>query len=303
MKSRLEASHAGTYGPTALEGVDLVHAMRPAGRLRLHCVEAGPPHGPLTLLLHGFPECWWGWRRQIAPLARAGLRVVVADQRGYGTSDKPPGVNAYQLDLLAADVTALAETLGARRFRLVGHDWGGVVAWWTAARFADRVERLAILNAPHPAVFGPYVLRSPTQALRSTYIGFFQLPWLPEAMLGARNFGVLAAMLTRTSRRLGAFRAGDLVIYRQAWAQPGALTAMLNWYRAVPRRWQSPERVRMPALVLWGSRDPALERGLAEASLSLCDAGRIRWFETASHWLQHEEATAVNVALADFLRG
>jgi epoxide hydrolase 4 len=298
----MDTSRTGAYGPTALEGVELAHTVRQAGRLRLHCVEAGPQHGPLTLLLHGFPECWWGWRRQIVPLARAGLRVVAPDQRGYGTSEKPPGVNAYRLDALASDVTALAEALGQRRFRLAGHDWGGVVAWWVASRVADRVERLAILNAPHPAVFGPYFLRSPVQALRSTYIGFFQLPWLPETMLGARNFGALAAMLTRTSRRLGAFRAKDLAIYRQAWAQPGALTAMLNWYRAAPRRRQSPERVRMPALVLWGSRDPALERGLAEASLKLCDAGRIQWFETAGHWLQHEEAASVNAALAGFLR-
>jgi epoxide hydrolase 4 len=280
-----------------------VHTVRQAGRLRLHCVEAGPQHGPLTLLLHGFPECWWGWRRQIAPLARAGLRVVAADQRGYGTSDKPPGVNGYRLELLASDVTALADAFGQQCFRLAGHDWGGIVAWRTAARFANRVDRVAILNAPHPAVLGPYLLRSPTQALRSSYIAFFQLPWLPEAILRARDFGALAALLTRTSRRLGAFRAGDLTIYRQAWAEPGALTAMLNWYRALSRGWKGPERVRMPVLLLWGTRDQALERGLAEASLGLCDAGRVRWFEAASHWVQHEEATAVSGALVDFLRG
>jgi epoxide hydrolase 4 len=228
--------------------------------------------------------------------------VVAVDQRGYGTSDKPPGVSAYQLDVLAADVTALADTFGVRRFRLVGHDWGGIVAWWTAARFSDRVERAAILNAPHPGVLGPYLLRSPLQVLRSSYIALFQLLWLPEAMLSARNFRALVTMMRRTSR-LRAFRAGDFAVYRQAWSQPGALTAMLNWYRALPREWKGPDRVRMPALVLWGTRDPALERGLAEASLGLCDSGTIRWFETASHWLQHEEATAVNVALADFLRG
>ena len=290
----------GIYGPTVLEGVNLVHTMRRAGPLRLHCVEAGREDGPLTLFLHGFPECWWGWRRQIAPLAHAGLRVVAVDQRGYGTSDKPPGVTAYGLDLLAADVIALAETLGAQRFQLVGHDWGGIVAWWTAARYSDRVERVAILNAPHPGVLGPYLLKSPVQAMRSFYIAFFQLPWLPEALLGARNFRTLAAMLRRTSR-LGAFRTADLTPYRQAWAQPGALNAMLNWYRALPREWKRPERVHMPALVLWGTRDPALERGLAQASLDLCDSGTIRWFETAGHWLQHEEVTAVNEALSGFL--
>ncbi|MBV9999309.1 MAG: alpha/beta hydrolase [Verrucomicrobia bacterium] len=274
--------------------------MRQAGRLRLHCVEAGPQHGPVTLLLHGFPECWWGWRRQIAPLARAGLRVVAVDQRGYGTSDKPRGVHAYQLDLLAADVIALAEALGVRRFRLAGHDWGGVVAWWAAARFAERVERVAILNAPHPGVLGPYLFRSPMQALRSSYIAFFQLPWLPEVALSARNFRALRTMLRRTSR-LAAFRAGDFAIYRQAWSQPGALTAMLNWYRALPRKWRIPERVRVPALVLWGTQDPALESGLAEASLGLCDSGSMRSFDTIGHWLQHEGGNTVTAALTDFL--
>lgn len=297
----METRHAGSYGPAVLEGVNLEQTMRQVGRLRLHCVEAGPLHGPVTLLLHGFPECWWSWRRQIASLARAGLRVVAVDQRGYGTSDKPYGVPAYQLELLAADVIALAEALGARRFRLAGHDWGGVVAWWAAARCADRVERVAILNAPHPGVLGPYLFRSPVQALRSLYIAFFQLPWLPEAVLSARDFRAMITMLRRTSR-LGAFRAGDFAIYRQAWSQPGALTAMLNWYRALPRKWRRPERVHVPALVLWGTRDPALERGLAEASLDLCDSGRIQWFDAAGHWLQHEEGKTVTEALTDFLK-
>lgn len=298
----MDTNDAGAYGPTILDGVELVHTMRQVGRLRLHCVEAGPRHGPLTLLLHGFPECWWGWRRQIAPLASAGLRVVVPDQRGYGTSDKPPGVNAYRLDLLSSDVTALADALGRRRFRLVGHDWGGIVAWWTATRAANRVERLAILNAPHPGVLAPYLFRSPLQALRSSYIGIFQLPRLPETILSARNFSALTGMMRRTSRRLGAFRADDFMIYRRAWSQPGAMTSMLNWYRALPRSRHDLRRVRMPALVLWGTRDQALERGLAEASLGLCDSGRIQWFEAASHWLQHEESASVSGALTDFLK-
>ena len=298
----MDTGRAGAYGPTSLQGVGLAHTVRRAGRLRLHCVEAGPQNGPLALLLHGFPEGWWGWHRQIAPLARAGLRVVVPDQRGYGTSDKPPGVNAYRLDLLAADVAALADALGRRRFRLAGHDWDGLVAWWVAARLPERAERLAILNAPHPALLGRHLPRSPTQLLRSAYMGFFQLPWVPEAALRARDFGLLRALMTRTSRP-GTFSEGDFVTYRQAWAQPGALAAMLNWYRALPRARKSRERVRVPALLLWGARDPTLERGLAESSLGLCEGGHLRWFEAASHWVQHEEATGVSAALADFLRG
>ena len=146
------------------------------------------------------------------------------------------------------------------------------------------------------------MLRSPTQLLRSAYIGFFQLPWLPEAVLRARDFGLLAALMTRTSRP-GTFGEGDLAIYRQAWARPGALGAMLNWYRALPRGRKGRERVRVPALLIWGSRDLTLERGLAQASLGLCDQGRIRWLEAATHWVQHEEAAEVSAALADFLGG
>jgi epoxide hydrolase 4 len=296
----MERSHAGTYGPVVLEGVRLAHTFRQVGDLKLHCVEAGPENGPLALLLHGFPEGWLAWRHQIAPLARSGLRVVAPDQRGYGTSEKPAGVNSYLLELLASDMAALADTLGRRRFQLVGHDWGGVVAWRLAADLPDRVERLAILNAPHPAVWGRHLLRSPTQFLRSAYIGFFQLPWLPEAVLSARNFTVLAAMMRRASRP-GTFSEGDLAIYRQAWAQQQALSAMLNWYRALPWGRQCREAVQVPALVLWGARDIALERRLAQDSLSLCETGRVQWFENAGHWVQHEEAMKVSIALADFL--
>jgi pimeloyl-ACP methyl ester carboxylesterase len=190
--------------------------------------------------------------------------------------------------------------LGRRRFQLVGHDWGGVVAWRVAAHLPDRVERLAILNAPHPAVWRSHMLRSPTQPLRSAYIGFFQLPWLPEAVLRARNFSVLTAMMRRTSRP-STFSEGDLAIYRQAWAQQQALSAMLNWYRALPWCRNGRERVQVPALVLWGTRDIALERSLAQDSLNLCETGRVQWFENAGHWVQHEEAMTVSRTLADFL--
>ncbi|MFL4972307.1 MAG: alpha/beta fold hydrolase [Microvirga sp.] len=143
------------------------HSRRRVGALDLHVVEAGPPEGRPAILLHGFPEFWYGWRHQLGALAAAGLRVVAPDQRGYNLSDKPKGLESYTLDCLAGDVVALADALGCDRVSLVGHDWGGLVAWWTAARHGERVERLAILNAPHPQAFGPYLRRHPTQLLRS----------------------------------------------------------------------------------------------------------------------------------------
>ncbi|MEL6063737.1 alpha/beta fold hydrolase [Methylobacterium sp. DCY52] len=269
--------------------------------LGLHVAEAGPDSGVPTILLHGFPEFWYGWRHQIGPLAASGLRVVAPDQRGYGLSDKPDGLDAYHLDRLAGDVIALANSCGFPTVRLVGHDWGGLVAWWAASLYPERIERLAILNAPHPGIVGDYMRHHPGQWLRSTYVGLFQIPGLPERLLTADRCRVLRRALTTTSRP-GAFAAADLDRYVAAWLQPGAMTGMLNWYRALVRLPRAnPPRVRMPTLILWGRQDTALQAGLAEASLTLCDDGRIRWYDHASHWLAHEEPDAVNADLIDFL--
>ncbi|WP_287747434.1 alpha/beta fold hydrolase [Methylobacterium sp.] len=269
----------------------------------LHLAEAGPEDGPLVLLLHGFPEFWYGWRRQIGPLAAAGLRVVAPDQRGYGRSSKPDGLSAYHLDEVAADVVGLADAFGRPTVQVVGHDWGGLVAWRAAAQYPERIARAAILNAPHPDAFGAYARRTPSQLLRSGYIGVFQLPWLPEAMMRAGTFALLRRALTGSSRP-GTFDEAALARYAEAWAEPGALTGMLNWYRALrlPRR-PSPGPVTPPVLMLWGRRDVALEPGLVEESLRHCAAGRVQWFPEATHWVQHEEAQAVNVALLAFLTG
>lgn len=273
------------------------------GEVTLHAVEAGPEDGPLVVLLHGFPEFWWGWRRQIGPLAEAGFRVVAPDQRGYHLSDKPTGIGAYHLDRLAGDVAGLVASCGRDRAHLVGHDWGGLVAWWTAARHPEWVKRLAILNAPHPAVVGPYMRRNPSQVLRSAYIGFFQLPLLPEAILRSGDFAALRSGL-RGSSRPGTFRDGDLDRYARAGAEPGALTAMLNWYRALLRFRPdgTDASIAAPTLVLWGRRDRFLEEGLAEASLAFCDSGRLTILPGATHWIHLEEADAVNAALIGFLK-
>lgn len=272
------------------------------GSLRLHLAEAGPGDGPPTILLHGFPEFWFGWRHQIGPLAESGLRLLIPDQRGYGLSDRPKGIAAYHLDRLARDVIALADACGVTRFRLVGHDWGGLVAFWTASFFPERVERLAVLNAFHPGVFGPYLRRHPGQVLRSAYAGAFQLPLLPERLLTARN-GHLLRELMRRSSDSGTFGEADLDAYAREWLRPGAVTAMLGWYRALARlpRDRHPPRVAAPTLILWGERDQALQPGLATASLALCERGRLQRFPEATHWVQHDLPEAVNAALIDFL--
>lgn len=286
-----------TYGLAGVEPLRLR-----ANGVDLGVVAAGPANGKPVILLHGFPEFWYGWRRQIGPLAAAGLRVLAPDQRGYNHSAKPTGRRAYALDTLADDVLGLADALGRGRFAVVGHDWGGVVAWHLAARDPGRVERAAILNAPHPATLQRHMLAHPGQAARSWYVGFFQAPVLPELALGAGDFAVLGRALAATARP-GTVTAEDAARYRAAWSQPGALTAMLNWYRALPLGAASVQsgRIRVPVRVIWGDRDPYLDRGLAEAGLALCDQGEAFHLADATHWVQHDESERVSQLLAAFL--
>jgi epoxide hydrolase 4 len=265
--------------------------------IELDTVAAGPRDGPLVILLHGFPEFSYGWRRQTPALAAAGLRVAAPDQRGYNRSDKPAGIAAYTLDTLADDVLGLADVLGRDRFAVIGHDWGGVVAWHLAARNPERISRAAILNAPHPATLRRYARSHPSQALKSWYAAFFQLPLLPERALSAGGFWALRRVLRR-----GTFSDEDFRHYRDAWAQPGALTAMLNWYRALRLHRRATSRISVPVRVIWGDRDAFLDPGLAEAGAALCDDAEIIHLPDASHWLQYEDAEEVNRLLVEFLR-
>ncbi len=268
--------------------------------VRLHVVEAGPADGPLVLLLHGFPEFWWGWHRQIDALADAGMRLWIPDQRGYNLSEKPTHLSAYRPEELVQDAADLIRASGAQRAHIVGHDWGAAVAWWLAAQQPNLVDRLAILNVPHPRVMLQTLRSNPNQLLRSWYIYSFQIPRLPELLLRMNGFALLAAMLRQTARP-GTFSEEDFQSYRKAWAQPGALTGMLNWYRAAFGygareifRSGSAQRIQVPTLIIWGVHDPALSRRMVQPSVDLCDQGEIAWFEDAGHWVQHEKADRVN---------
>src|SRR3954463_14227547 len=172
--------------------------------VHLHVVEAGPEGGPLVILLHGFPEFWYGWRRQIEPLAAAGFRVLAPDQRGYNLSDKPRKISAYNLDLLARDVVGLIEEAGAGKARVVGHDWGGAVAWWLGVKHPERLAKLALLNIPHPLGMRRALRRSSEQRRKSSYMFSFQLPWLPERAFRAHHFAYAVKSL-RASSRPGTF--------------------------------------------------------------------------------------------------
>lgn len=283
-------------------GVEPRFEYRHVGGLRLHCAVAGPRGAPLVILLHGFPEFWYAWRDYFEPLVRAGYRVVAPDQRGYNLSEKPRRVGAYKIERLAEDVLELARWEGADRFRLVGHDWGAAVAWWTALRRPHAIERLVIMNVPHPEVMRKHLLSNFDQIRRSWYMFYFQLPWLPEFLALADGGEKLWSKMAGGAQP-GCFGERDREAYLHAWSQPRALGSMLNWYRAAMRAGLTGAdlsgRVSVPTSILWGRRDRVLVPQLATESLEYCDDGSLRFFDEATHWVNHEARGAV---LEDMLR-
>lgn len=268
--------------------------------LRMHAAVAGPVDGQPVVLLHGFPEFWYSWRKQIPALTAAGFRVLAPDQRGYNLTGKQP---PYDIMTLVGDIVHLLDANGWPTAYVVGHDWGAAVAWALAGAHPTRVSKLAILNVPHPQVMFKALLGSNLkQILRSWYIFFFQIPGLPEAMLSSQNFANMRRLMQR-SAQAHTFTAADLQAYQTAWAQPGALTAMIGWYRSI---WQSrsraaqPEANRplpMPALILWGEQDQALGVELAEASQSYLTQGRLVRYPQATHWVHEDLPNEVNQQL------
>ncbi|MDK1028196.1 MAG: alpha/beta hydrolase [Anaerolineae bacterium] len=263
---------------------------------------AGPPDGQPIFLLHGFPEFWYGWRVQIPALAKAGYRVIIPDQRGYNLSDKPKDIKTFRVDNCVADLLGLIDALGYDKVYLIGHDWGGVVAWAFALGHSNRLYKLGIMNTPHPKVMSRFLRRDPEQIRRFWYFLFFQLPWLPEYLLRKDDWGNTVRMLLGSNKR-SSFSIKDIEEYKQAWSQPGAMTSMLNWYRAAiryPPKLPRDLHVHIPTLMIWGVKDIALSHRMARPSLDYCDNGTLVFFEDATHWVQHDEAEAVNQLLLEF---
>ncbi len=290
-------------GPLA--HVDLEHGRVDTNGVSLHTVRAGPADGPMVVLLHGFPEFWYGWRRQIGPLAEAGYRVVAPDQRGYNRSDKPDGLSAYNIDVLVDDVVGLIEAAGRDDATVIGHDWGAAVAWWLASTRPQSIDRLVTINVPHPVVFRRFLTRDPKQMLRSWYMFYFQLPRLPEWGFSRKDYAMGVRAMRQTSRP-GTFSDEELDRYRAAWSNPGAVKAMIDWYRALFRT--SAERsvdfpIEVPTHLIWGTNDTALRQAMTEPSIDLCSDGRLTLIDEATHWVQHEEADRVIELLLGFIDG
>ncbi len=270
--------------------------------IRLHAMTQGE-RGPLVVLLHGFPECWYSWRQYLPWLAEAGYRAVAPDLRGYNLSDKPKGIINYQAPILARDIYELIHLLGAEKAIVVGHDWGAAIAWYLAMYYPQAVEKLVICNVPHPAKFAAGI-RTWQQLRKSWYIFAFQLPWLPEYMMQRNLYGVMEQVMRGSAVRKEAFSDDDLRVYAQAMSQPGALTAALNYYRAVVRwGWHLPvQPISAPTQIIWGEEDIALGKELTYGTERYVPDLRIHYIPNCGHWVQQEALQEVQEVLREFLR-
>ncbi|MBD2743406.1 alpha/beta hydrolase [Coleofasciculus sp. FACHB-1120] len=281
------------------------HHFIETNNIRLHCVTQG--EGELVILLHGFPEFWYSWRHQIPALARH-FKVVVPDLRGYNDSDKP--LSGYDLDTLSADIRGLIENLGYVRAHIVGHDWGGLIAWHLAQKFPDVLNRLAILNAPHPYRFWQELTGNLDHLRRSWYVLAFQIPGLPEWLIQQNLKDFVNNVFRGQAVRKGAFSAEDAQVYQAALAKPGVLAAAINYYRSSlsPQNWlhhwgRSPDPVTVPTLILWSEEDAFLNRKLTEGMERLISAPfNLKFISHCGHWMQQEVPHTVNRELLNFFR-
>jgi len=272
--------------------------------VKLHVMESGPADGPMILFLHGFPEFWYAWRKQIGYFADRGYLVVVPDQRGYNLSEKPKGIAPYKIDELAKDVIGLIDFYQRDKIFLVGHDWGAAVSWWVSIKYPERISRLVIMNVPHTLVFRKHLFGTQKQMEKSWYIFYFQIPGAVEAFASANNYQWPIDLIVESSRP-GTFLPEELEKYREAFKEPDAFTSMVNWYRAAlqsPSVQPADYRVKMPVLVLWGLEDIAQIPQSPDESMAFCDNGRLVKFDECSHWIQHEEDKAINPMIDQFLK-
>ncbi|HEY9783360.1 MAG TPA: alpha/beta hydrolase [Leptolyngbyaceae cyanobacterium] len=276
------------------------HAYITTNGVKLHYVTQG--EGDLMLMLHGFPEFWYSWRHQIPEFAK-NYKVVALDLRGYNDSDKPADKSAYVMDEFIRDVEGVIKGLGYDKCILVGHDWGGAIAWNFAYAHPEMVERLIILNLPHPAKFAEG-MRNPQQLLRSSYMFFFQIPWLPEFLIQSSDYQPIETAIKGMAVNKSAITKEDLEAYKDAAAKRGAMTATLNYYRNIFQQRMTSQDwsvLEVPTLMIWGEKDTALGKELTYGTEAYVRDFQIKYIPDCSHWVQQEQPQLVNQYMREFL--
>ncbi|MGL5062740.1 MAG: alpha/beta fold hydrolase [Microcoleus sp.] len=276
------------------------HEFIDTNSIKLHYVTQGS--GPLMLMLHGFPEFWYSWRHQIPEFA-SDYKVVAVDLRGYNDSEKPPNKSAYVMAEFVKDVKGIIQGLGYESCVLVGHDWGGAIAWCFAYVCPEMVDKLIVMNLPHPAKFIAG-LRTLQQLLKSWYILFFQLPVLPEMLIKLSKYRAIAAALQGMAVNKSTFTAADIAAYKDAAAKPGALTATINYYRNLVRGLRDRPNwnvLEVPTLMIWGEKDIALGKELTYGTEDYVRDLQIHYIPNCSHWVQQEKPQLVNRYMREFL--
>ena len=292
----------------------ITHEYADVNGVRLHYAKAGK--GKLVMFVHGFPEFWYEWKNQLMEFGQDYL-AVAPDMRGYNLSSKPAELEKYQVKYMVEDLRALAEKLGHKKFTLVAHDWGGAIAWAFAIAHPDYLDKLVIVNAPHPGVFARELRENPAQQKASQYMLFFRSPQA-EAQLSANNYAQLVQIVLGPGLKSGVFNEEDKKAYIEAWSQPGALTGGLNYYRAArvgPPAGEGDKEgtsfaqdmtslmVKVPTLVIWGEKDTALLTGNLEGLDKFVPNLTIKRIPDGSHWVIHEKPELVNGYIRDFVKG
>ncbi|MGZ4809819.1 MAG: alpha/beta fold hydrolase [Thermoanaerobaculia bacterium] len=283
-------------GPEVLDGVPLTHRILTVGKNDVHCVEAGT--GPTVLLLHGFPEFWYSWRNQIPALVRAGFRTIAIDLRGYGDSSKPAAINDYRLPAVVDDIAGVLVQSGGTPCAVVGHDWGGLLAWFVPMMHPALVSKLVVLNTPHPVPYSRELRNSREQRVRMIYQLFMQPPVLPEMLL--------RILLPTIMRRESNVSEGELRVYAEAWRPFAARRGMVNYYRALRRNRKELRSlvrpIEIPTMLLWGEREPVFTRATTERFEEYVPNLRIVRVPEARHFVQADAPDVVNRNLVEFLR-
>jgi pimeloyl-ACP methyl ester carboxylesterase len=309
-----EGRQAITKDSTVKKAKDVMlkHEYADVNGVRLHYVTAGK--GKLIMFVHGFPEFWYEWKNQLAEFG-ADYQAVAPDMRGYNLSSKPSDLDQYQVKYMVEDLRALAEKLGHKKFILVAHDWGGAIAWAFAIAHPDYLEKLVIINAPHPGVFQRELQNNPDQQKASSYMLMFRGPGA-EQTLSANNYALLVQIVLGQGLQTGVFTEEDKKAYIEAWSQPGALTGGLNYYRAArvgpPEPGKEPANfaagspsldVKVPTLVIWGEKDTALLTGNLVGLDKFVPNLTIKRIPDGTHWVIHEKPALVDGYIRDFIKG